>query len=77
MVELLSEMVERTFPAKWATGLFYVRGLTGISSVCEEKNSRAKFSNMYRSVRLRVKPLLVANEPVDFPGFNIHLLGGR
>lgn len=56
MVELLSEMVERTSPAKCTTGLFYVRGLTGISSVCEEKNSRAKFSNMYRSVRLRVKP---------------------
>jgi hypothetical protein len=42
MVELLSEKVGRTSPGKCTTGLFYVRGLTGTSSVCEEKNNRAK-----------------------------------
>ena len=54
-------MVGRTSPGKCTTGVFYVRGLTGISSVYEEKNNRAKFCSVYRSVRLRVKPTAVQN----------------
>jgi hypothetical protein len=42
MVELLSEMVGGTSPGKCTTGLFYVRGLTGTSSLCEEKDNGAK-----------------------------------
>src|SRR6185436_12781022 len=37
---------------------FLCEGLTGTSSVCEKKNNTAKLFGVYRSVRLRVKPLV-------------------
>lgn len=37
---------------------FLCEGLTGTSSVCEKKNNPAKLFGVYRSVRLRVKPLV-------------------